>query len=200
MYDGLPALRGSPVRDIQSTVSAQFHLNPDGYADLIRAEVPRFEELQDRAIEAIPFAPRSVLELGIGTGETTRRLLATHPGAEVTGLDASPDMVFRARELGIDVRLARMEDPLPDGPWDLVISVLSVHHLDAAGKRDLFRRVSEQSRSLVIADIVKTQKGIAPIEPGIDFPERADELANWAGGEVVWKADDLAVVSARYDE
>ena len=81
-----------------------------------------------------------------------------------------------------------------------MISVLSVHHLDAAGKRDLFRRVSEQSRSLVIADIVKTQKGIAPIEPGIDFPERADELADWAGGGVVWKADDLAVVSARYDE
>ena len=48
-----------------------------------------------------------------------------------------------------------MEDPLPDGPWDLVIAVLSVHHLDDERKRDLFRRVREQSRALVIGDVVK---------------------------------------------
>ena len=68
-----------------------------------------------------------MLELGIGTGETSRRVLEAHPDAQITGLDSSPEMVFRARELGIEVRLARMEDPLPDGPWDLVIAVLSVH-------------------------------------------------------------------------
>ena len=27
-----------------------------------------------------------------------------------------------------------MPPPLPDGPWDLVISVLTVHHLDADQK------------------------------------------------------------------
>ena len=180
-------------------MSAQFHFDPDGYLEMIRGEVPRFDELQDCAIAAIPFAPGRVLELGIGTGETTRRLLERYPDAEVTGLDASPEMVFRARELGIGVRLARMQDPLPDGPWDLVISVLSVHHLDADGKRDLFRRVREQSRSLVIADVVKADVSVAPIEPGFDFPDRATDLAEWAGGEVIWQAEDLAVLVARYE-
>ena len=90
----------------------------------------------------------------MGTGETTRRLLARYPDAELTGLDSQPEMVFKARELGIEVRLARMEDPLPDGPWDLVISVLSVHHLTDEQKRDLFRRVREQSRALVMGDVV----------------------------------------------
>src|SRR6188472_1405742 len=97
----------------------QFHWRAETYLEEIRAEVPRFEELQEAAIDAIPFAPDRVLELGIGTGETTRRLLERHPGAAVTGLDSSPEMAFRARELGIEVRLARIEDPLPDGPWDL---------------------------------------------------------------------------------
>ena len=179
-------------------MSAQFHFDPDAYLDLIRAEVPRFDELQDRAIQAIPNAPGRVLELGIGTGETTRRLLAAYPDAEVTGLDASPEMVFRARELGIDVRLARMEDPLPDGPWDLVISVLSVHHLDPAGKRDLFRRVREQSRALVVADIVDADVEVAPIDPEFDFPDSASDVAEWAGGDVVWATDDLAVIMATY--
>ena len=54
-------------------------------------------------------------------------------------------MVFRAREIYDDVQLARIEDPLPDGPWDLVIGVLSIHHLSANAKQELFRRVREQS-------------------------------------------------------
>jgi tRNA (cmo5U34)-methyltransferase len=180
-------------------VSAQFHWNPDTYLDQIRAEVPRYDELQERSIGAIPFAPARVLELGIGTGETTRRLLQSYPRAQVVGLDSEPEMVFRARELGIEVRLARMEDPLPDGPWDLVISVLSVHHLPAEGKQELLRRVREQSRALVLGDVVDADVQIAPLEPGVDFPDPAPEMAQWCGGEVAWEADDLAVIRATYE-
>lgn len=110
-------------------------------------------------------------------------------------------MVFRARQLGIEVRLARMEDPLPDGPWDLVIAVLSVHHLKSDQKRDLFRRVSEQSRALVLADVVAVDDPadrVTPLEPERDFPDRAEDLAEWSGGEVVWSKGDLVVVRAKY--
>lgn len=177
---------------------AGFHWDPETYLEMIRAEVPRFDELQDAAIAAIPSPPTRVLELGIGTGETSRRLLAAHPDAEITGLDSSPEMVFRARELGIDVRLARMEDPLPDGPWDLVIAVLSVHHLRTEQKRDLFRRVREQSSALVLGDVVAVPEPVTPVDPGFDFPEPAAELAALCGGELRWSADDLAVIAASY--
>lgn len=183
-------------------MAAQFHWDPERYLDLITSEVPRFEELQEATVEAIPFAVGRVLELGIGTGETTRRLLARHPEAIVTGLDSSPQMVFRARELGVEeVRLARMEDPLPDGPWDLVISVLAIHHLDDDRKRDLFRRVREQSRALVLGDVVDVTPGrrVAPLERGFDMPSPAADLARWCDGEVTWEADDLAVIRATYD-
>ena len=64
-----------------------------------------------------------MLELGFGTAETTQRLLDRFPDARITGLDSTPEMVFTARQLGWnEMRLGRMEDPLPDGPWDLVIS------------------------------------------------------------------------------
>jgi tRNA (cmo5U34)-methyltransferase len=178
---------------------AQFHWNPDTYLERIRAEVPRYEQLQGQAIDAIPFPPSRVLELGIGTGETTRRLLERYPDAQVVGLDSGPEMVFRAREMGIEVRLARMEDPLPDGPWDLVLSVLSVHHLEAEGKRELFRRVREHSRSLVLGDVVRADVEVTPIDPGFDFPDPAADVAEWCGGEIVWQADDLAVISATYE-
>lgn len=177
----------------------QFHWRPETYLEEIRAEVPRFDELQAAAIDAIPFPPDRVLELGVGTGETTRRLLDSYPNAAVTGLDSSPEMVFRARELGIEVRLARIEDPLPDGPWDLVLSALAVHHLTDEGKRDLFRRVRETARALVLADVVLADPQVTPLEPGYDMPAGAEEQAEWCDGEIVWTADDLAVIEAVYD-
>jgi tRNA (cmo5U34)-methyltransferase len=179
-------------------LAAQFHWNPETYLEEIRAEVPRYDDLQKAAVDAIPFAPERVLELGMGTGETTRVLLEAYPEAWVIGLDSDPNMVYRLREEYDDVQLARMEDPLPDGPWDLVISVLSVHHLTDDQKQMLFRRVREQSRALVIGDVVKAEPQITPIDPSIDFLDTADELAEWCDGQVTWTADDLAVVRATY--
>lgn len=162
----------------------QFDWTPDEYLARIRSRIPRYDELQEQAIAAVPFPPVRVLELGMGTGETTRRLIEAFPEAWVIGLDSSPDMVFRARQTYDDVQLARMEDPLPDGPWDLVISVLSVNDLTDEQKKALFRRVREHSRSLVIGDTFE-----------------GDQLANlveWSGGEIAWQTDDLAVVKASY--
>jgi tRNA (cmo5U34)-methyltransferase len=176
----------------------KFRWKPDNYLEEVRAEVPRYEELQQQAVAAIPFPPARVLELGMGTGETTRRLIEAHPDSWVIGLDSSPDMVFRAREAYDDVQLARIEDPLPDGPWDLVIGVLSIHHLTTEQKQNLFRRVREQARSLVIADVVQAEVQVTPLDRDYDFPETAADLAAWSGGQVVWEADDLAVVRAVY--
>jgi tRNA (cmo5U34)-methyltransferase len=162
----------------------QFDWTPDEYLDRIRARIPRYDELQEQAVAAVPFPPERVLELGMGTGETTRRLIESFPDSWVIGLDSSPDMVFRARQSYDDVQLARMEDPLPDGPWDLVISVLSVSDLDDEQQRALCRRVREHSRSLVIGDV---------FEPG-----RLERLVEWSGAEIAWQADDLAVIRAAY--
>ncbi len=135
----------------------RFDWTPDEYLERIRSRIERYDELQEQAVKAVPFPPERVLELGMGTGETTRRLIEAFPDAWVIGLDSSPDMVFRARQTYDDVQLARMEDPLPDGPWDLVISVLSVNDLSDEQKRGLIRRVREQSRSLVIARRIRAR-------------------------------------------
>ncbi len=162
----------------------QFDWTPEIYLERIRAELAGYDQLQAEAVAAIPFAPQRVLELGMGTGETTRRLIEAYPDAWVIGLDSSPDMVFRARESYDDVQLARMQDPLPDGPWDLVISVLSIGELSEEQTRALLRRVSEQSRSLVIGEAIE--------------PERLAKILEWSGGEPCWRAEGLAVIRALY--
>jgi tRNA (cmo5U34)-methyltransferase len=162
----------------------RFDWTPDIYLDRIRAEIPGYDELQGQSVAAISFPPERVLELGMGTGETTRRLIEAFPDAWVVGLDSSPDMVFRARKTYDDVQLARMEDPLPDGPWDLVISVLSVNALDDEQRQALCRRVKEHSRTLVIGDVFREKQ--------------LEDLVEWSGGEVAWQQGDLAVVRAAY--
>lgn len=162
----------------------QFDWTPEVYLERIRAEVPGYDELQAQAVAAIPFPPERVLELGMGTGETTRRLTETYPDAWVIGLDSSPDMVFRARQSYDDVQLARIEDPLPDGPWDLVISVLSVNRLDDEKKEALFRRVKDHARSLVIGDLFE--------------PHELSQLVEWSGAQITWQQGNLAVVQATY--
>ena len=180
-------------------MAPQFHTEPDTYLDRIRSALPRFDELQDAAINAIDEPPERVLELGFGTAETTQRLLDRFPAVRITGLDSSSEMVFKARELGWeDLRLGRIEDPLPDGPWDLVIAVLAVHHLDADQKKDLFRRVREQSRALVLGDQVAAETQSLEPEEGVDFLDAPEQLAEWCGGEVVWQGGDLAVIRAVY--
>jgi len=169
------------------------------YLTTIRSQVPLYDELQAAAVAAVPFAPGPVLELGIGTGQTSAGLLNRFPDARITGLDSDPDMVFRAREQITDVSLARMEDPLPDGPWDLVISVLSVHRLDDEQKQALFRRVKEHSQALVIGDFVALPSGEGDsMVPGTAYPDTAEDLAGWCDGEIAWAKDDLVVIVADY--
>ena len=176
-----------PGRDLrwrsdEITKWVEFDWTPDEYLERIRARMPRYDELQEQAVAAIPFPPERVLELGMGTGETTRRLIDAYPDAWVVGLDSSPDMVFRARQTYDDVQLARMEDPLPDGPWDLVISVLSIGELSDDQRRTLFRRVREQSLG---ARDRRPARG-----------RRLESGSRWSEGESPGRRDGLAVIRA----
>jgi tRNA (cmo5U34)-methyltransferase len=150
-----------------------------------------------------------MLELGIGTGETARRVRAVHPDARLTAIDSSAEMLERARSEfpGADLRLARLEDALPEGPFDLVYSALAIHHLDGAGKRDLFRRVAAVLRPggvFVLADVVvpdDPDDQQTPIDGEYDLPDRLDDQVEWlreVGFEPtpVWVHKDLAVVRA----
>jgi tRNA (cmo5U34)-methyltransferase len=167
---------------------ASWDWNPDTYLDEMRAEIPGYAELQDAAAEAAAaVAPGRVLELGTGTGETALRVLARQPGASWVGVDASEAMLRRARERlpDADLRVARLEDPLPTGPFDLAVSALAVHHLRAPAKRDLFGRVAAVLRPggrFVLADLVVPRPGEqGPIEVDweMDVPDTAADQEAW---------------------
>jgi release factor glutamine methyltransferase len=98
-----------------------------------RALIPRPETeiVVERALAHLDGmdAPR-VLDVGTGTGAIALAIADEHPGAEVTGIDASPGALALAREnselVGIDGRLRLVEHDLTEGlgrdEFDLVVS------------------------------------------------------------------------------
>ena len=187
----------------------QFHWDPARYLELIRSELAAYDELQDEVARACAGrAVHDALDLGTGTGETAKRIRALYPAVRLTGVDASAEMLARARAaLGAEPLLlvARLEDPLPAGPYDLVVSALAVHHLDGAAKRDLFDRVARVVRPggrFVLGDVVvptDPADAVTPLSPGYDLPDSAADQLLWmrdAGFEasVAWELKDLAVL------
>jgi tRNA (cmo5U34)-methyltransferase len=188
---------------------SQYHWTPERYLELMHEEVPAYERLQDEtALAARALDVTRILELGIGTGETARRVLVEHPGARLVGVDSSEAMLAEVpATLAAELRVADLADPLPPGPFDLVVSALAVHHLEGAGKPDLFRRVAAALRpggTFVLADVVipeRTEDVVTPISEGYDFPDRTEDLLAWlceAGfsARVTWAERDLVVIAA----
>jgi tRNA (cmo5U34)-methyltransferase len=175
---------------------SQYHFDPATYLGLIRADVPAYDEFQDAVAEATSgLAAQRILELGVGTGETARRVLARHPDARLVGI------------VDADLRVGRLQDPLPEGPFDLVVSALAVHHLDPVGKRELFERVAASlapGGRFVLGDVVvpaRPEDAVTPLTEGFDMPDRLADILRWlrAAGfsaQPVWEHADLAIVRA----
>ena len=189
---------------------AQFHFDPDTYLEVMAEEVPSYGRLQAEVARATRgVGVQRILELGTGTGETSRRVLALHPGAHLLGIDVSEAMLEHARRAlpDADLRVGRLEESLPVGPFDLVVSALTVHHLDGAGKADLFRRIAAvigPGGRFVLGDVIVPKDPadvVTPIDGAYDTPSGIDEQLRWladAGlaARLVWAERDLAVFSA----
>jgi tRNA (cmo5U34)-methyltransferase len=191
----------------------QFHFEPDSYLEYVRLEVPAYDELEETVAGAAGAVhAERILDLGAGTGETARRVLERQPAARIVLLDSSAEMLALAREIVPGERLERvlvqrLEDPLPAGPFDLVVSALAIHHLESEDKQALFRRIAEVLRPvgrIVLADLVvpdDPERAPTPVSSPFDRPDRLDDQLTWIGvtglePSVIWSRDDLVVISA----
>lgn len=186
-----------------------YHFTPESYLTMMREAVPGYDRLEDETLTATGVGAKSVLELGTGTGETARRVLNRHPDAQLIGIDASPGMVNVARASlpadRVKLVVGRLQDPLPEGSFDLVVSALAVHHLEGTDKADLFRRIASRldpAGRFVLADVVEPVNPsyvMTAIDPEVDHPSKLDEQLAWleAAGlfpEVTWTHRDLVVI------
>ena len=188
-----------------------FDWDPNIYLDLMRQEVPDYERLQEEATAATGIHASRILELGTGTGETARRVLARHPQALLVGVDASSEMLSRASAAlppdRVQLLVARLEDPVPNRPFDVVVSVLAIHHLTGPRKADLFKRLTAvlaPGGRIVLGDVFipgDRSDAVTPIDGDYDTPSGLADQRQWmqdAGltSSVAWAHRDLAFLIA----
>jgi tRNA (cmo5U34)-methyltransferase len=171
----------------------------------------RYERAQQEVVRAsMDLEVFRMLDLGVGTGETSRRCLEAHPAARAVCLDQSRDKLKAAATvLGAraELRLGSFDDRLPDGPFELIVSAFALHHVDGASKADLFPRVAERLSAggrFVLADVVEPHAPISeptPLDRTQSFVSPTGELLDVLAGagfqpEVRWAEHDLVVIAA----
>ncbi|MCU4297512.1 class I SAM-dependent methyltransferase [Brevibacterium permense] len=195
---------------------SDFEWDPETYRSLMAEEIPDYPRLQTEvAAAAATGAPTSILDLGIGSGLTAQRVLEALPEAKLLGVDASSEMLAAA-EATLDpdrtqLQLGRLEEPLPQGPFDLVMSMLAVHHLDGPGKAGLFARIAgvlDPGGRFVLGDLVvpaDPSDVVTPIDWIDDTPSSLDDQLSWLAEaglttRVHWQHRDLAVIVAQKEQ
>jgi release factor glutamine methyltransferase len=115
-----------------------------------RALIPRPETeiVVERALALLQgVADPHVLDVGTGSGAIALAIADEHPGARVTGIDASTAALDLAREnaerTGLAVELLEhdLRDGLPPGPWSLVVS--NPPYVDAGDRHTLAPEVRD---------------------------------------------------------
>ena len=110
--------------------------------------IPEMRQFYAAAVWAMDTsAPQpEVLDLGAGTGLFSMFLLEKYPHARLTLVDIASDMLDRARQRfanrpGTRFIAADYRHADPGGPYDIVCSALSIHHLGMEDKQQLFHRI-----------------------------------------------------------
>lgn len=117
--------------------------------DIVNA-IPFHKEIHEKIIrylkeETDPQKDSSILDLGVGTGITSKAIQMTLPQAEFDVIDFSETMLQGARKrLGINrvnYILGDYAEYVLNKNYDFIISVIGIHHQNHNGKKLLFKKI-----------------------------------------------------------
>ena len=133
-------------------IKTQFNLVAEEYDANRKKFIPCFDDYYEsttRFIAAGIREPKRILDLGAGTGLLSYYWYRHFPKAEYVLVDVSEEMLKIARKrfggiATVDFQVADYADALPEGDFDVIVSALSVHHLEDDGKQNLFARIYDR--------------------------------------------------------
>jgi len=123
-----------------------FNRSAAGYDARRRQLIPCFDAFYGTAARLLPPDPLRVLDLGAGTGLLAAAVRECRPAARIELLDVAEDMLSVARQrfagdANVVFHTGDYATESLGGPYDAVVSALSIHHLENDDKRTLFRHI-----------------------------------------------------------
>lgn len=131
------------------TIEEQFNTIAQEYDANRKKFIPCFQDFYENTTKFIVSnitEPQSILDLGAGTGLLTYFWYRQCPSPAYVLVDIADGMldIARKRFRGIDsisFRLLDYAKELPNGNFDVIISALSIHHLEDEDKSKLFEKI-----------------------------------------------------------
>ena len=168
------------------------------FLDLGPYAVPDRERQIETLLAMVPAEENEgflAVDLCCGAGLLTAALLARFPHAHVLALDGSDVMLTETQTRCAEhaARLRTQKIDIADHAWraferppQVVLSSLAVHHLDGAGKRELFldlHRGIEPGGALIIADVVAPAGARATRWAAREWDRAVEERARQLDGD-----------------
>lgn len=129
-----------------------FAARVDGYDEHMRTNIEGASGFYAYTASLLPRTAGSrVLDLGCGTGLELEEYFAFNPGAKITGIDLSGEMLdklkakFPEKELTL-IRASYFDTPLGEKQYDAAVSVESLHHFSAGMKASLYGKLHSALR------------------------------------------------------
>ncbi|OCA85176.1 class I SAM-dependent methyltransferase [Pseudobacillus wudalianchiensis] len=136
------------MNHIKNHVKEKFNENAPHYDQQRRKLIPCFDDFYSVPLSLINFEKEqpSVLDIGAGTGLFASFVKEKYPGAHITLIDLSENMMALSKERfkgdpQVDYVIADYTVHEFNKPFDLIISSLSIHHLTDTEKRKLYDKV-----------------------------------------------------------
>ena len=132
------------------TIDDAFNKTVAYYDSWVQKALPCYDELFKVAVECIPYPPSDrlqILDLGAGTGLFSWHVLQKYGNSSFTLIDVAEKMLdvskqrFEKRNEQFSYIVGDYVESLPELKFDLIISSLSIHHLNDAIKKELFSNV-----------------------------------------------------------
>lgn len=134
------------------------------YDQFIRKLVPGYDFFMT-ITPVLTGNPKSVLDIGCGTGNTAAAIRRLHKEAEITCVDPSQEMLNEAKaKVDADFVQSRIEDYVPEKTYDCITSTLVMHNVQTRQEREqIYKNVYNSLNSpgvYITADMVKGENDV----------------------------------------
>jgi len=141
---------------------------------------------------------KSVLDLGCGTGEVVVPL--ARRGADVVGIDISPELIAladeRVRQAGVSATLrvaSAYETGLPDESFDVVCCISVLHHLELPVVREEIRRLLRKGGVFILKEPIRLSRTMGFVRGLLPSREDVSEY------EHPFTSEEIAVIQQDFD-
>lgn len=131
-------------------IQEQFNLVAKEYDENRRKFIPCFDDYYAASTnfvaKTLDFEPKHIFDLGSGTGLLPSFWFKYFPNAEYVLCDIAQEMLEVAKKRfdgipNVKYEVLDYSKNLPSGKADLIISALSIHHLEHEAKKSLFKNI-----------------------------------------------------------